>query len=73
MFSMCTLQMEPNVLQLHKGSTYIAKPPFTKPTFVISRGFNARMVSCGSREGPLGLCGASATEIVDTAGVVLCP
>jgi len=36
-------------------------------------GFNARMVSCGSREGPLGLCGASATEIVDAAGVVLCP
>ena len=37
MFSICTLKAEPNVLQLHKGSTYIAKPPFTKPPFVNSR------------------------------------
>jgi len=36
-------------------------------------GFNARMVSCGSRDGPLGLCGASPSEIVDAAGMALCP
>ena len=29
--------MDPNVLQLHKWNTWIAKPPFTKPPFVNSR------------------------------------
>ena len=33
MFSICTLTTEPNVLQLHKGSASIAKPPLLNPPF----------------------------------------
>ena len=29
----CTGETQPNALQLHKGKTTIAKPPFTKPPF----------------------------------------
>lgn len=35
-------------------------------------GFNARQVSCATRDGLVGLCGASASEIVDSTGVWLC-
>mmetsp|Transcript_22146 Transcript_22146/g.55424 ORF Transcript_22146/g.55424 Transcript_22146/m.55424 type:complete len:302 (+) Transcript_22146:94-999(+) len=37
-------------------------------------GFNARMVSCGTRDygGAVGLCGATHAEIVPSSGVVVC-
>jgi len=35
-------------------------------------GFNAREISCGSRDSTRGLCGAAASEIVDTQGVSVC-
>jgi len=42
----------------------------------VGTGFNARVVSCSSRDGPLatgvGLCGASTSDIVDEKGVALC-
>mmetsp|Transcript_29890 Transcript_29890/g.56042 ORF Transcript_29890/g.56042 Transcript_29890/m.56042 type:complete len:620 (-) Transcript_29890:227-2086(-) len=43
-----------------------------------SKGFNAREISCGSRDyslypnGMVGLCGATASEIVDTPGIKQC-
>jgi len=36
------------------------------------RGYNARQVSCQSREGIIGLCGALANEIVREKGVKNC-
>jgi len=36
-------------------------------------GFNARQISCGSRDGPLGLCGAVESEIIDGPGIHVCP
>lgn len=39
-------------------------------------GFNARMISCGTRDragGAVGLCGAIKAEIVNNTGVALCP
>jgi len=36
-------------------------------------GFNARMVSCNTREGPIGFCGAIRSEIIATPGIALCP
>jgi len=35
-------------------------------------GFNARQISCSSREGPLGLCGGQAWEVVRQPGVFNC-
>ena len=35
-------------------------------------GFNARQISCASRDGELGLCGGTPEEVVDTPGVHLC-
>jgi len=36
-------------------------------------GYNARQISCRTRDGEIGLCGAELHEIVATAGVQLCP
>lgn len=35
-------------------------------------GFNARQISCGSRDGDVGLCGAALAEIVPSDGIHLC-
>lgn len=40
--------------------------PFT------GKGFNARQISCSSRDGVLGRCGATVSDIVNTKGVQLC-
>lgn len=41
-------------------------PPFK------GTGFNARQISCGTRDGRVGACGAALEEIVPDAGVVTC-
>lgn len=35
-------------------------------------GYNARQVSCGSREGIVGLCGGQVAEVVDAPGIAAC-
>lgn len=35
-------------------------------------GYNARQISCASRNGDIGLCGAETSELVDVKGVVPC-
>jgi len=42
-------------------------PPFA------DSGFNARQISCGSRDGIVGLCGGLASEVVPDLGVRPCP
>uniref|UniRef100_A0A7S0AUE0 Uncharacterized protein n=1 Tax=Pyrodinium bahamense TaxID=73915 RepID=A0A7S0AUE0_9DINO len=65
-------------LQEHKGVTiedrrvhFFDDNDFNVPPFE-DVGFNARQISCGSRDGKVGLCGGLAREVVEELGVQSC-